>query len=174
MASAYLKLLDRDRFLPADFIEGLSASASALHFFSLQFLFPISIVFGPAGGPIFVVVGVRHLHAVLYTFFAFPAMNLAPFVLGPGIRARSGIPKILKSPCRRTGRVSSLCCRSIGHTAVRFAGALLVLGTFLFQGRGQSNHNLVVVGSLFVALASRLVVCVESYHIHNEGAGLEG
>ena len=51
---------------------------------------------------------------------------------------------------------------------------LLVIGAFLFQVRGQSNQNLVVFGDLLVPLAGRLLVCVQVYHIINEGAGVEG
>ena len=119
------------------------------------------------------VVGVIHIHAVLYHFFVFPAVNLAPLVLGPSSRARSGIPDIPKFRCRRTGRVARLCVSSLGCTASRVDGALLILGTFLFQGRSQINHNLVVFGTLLVPLAGRLLVCVQVYHIDYEGAGVE-
>ena len=118
--------------------------------------------------------GVRHIHAVLYRFFVFPAVKLAPQVLGPGVRARSGIPKIIKFPCRQTGRVVSICGRSLGCTASGVAGDLLVLGTFLFQDRGQSDQNLVVVGDLLVPLAGRLLVCLEVYHISDEVDSVEG
>ena len=101
-------------------------------------------------------------------------MKIAPIVLGPGIRARSGPPNILKFPCRRTGRVARLCVSSLGCTANGVARAFLVLGPFLFQGRGQSNQNLVVVGTLLVPLAGRLLVHVQVYHIGDEGAGVEG
>ena len=58
----------------------------------------------------------------------------------------------------------------LGALLVGFFGYLLVLATFLFQGHGQS----VVVGALLVPLAGILVVCVQVYHIGNEGSGVEG
>ena len=119
------------------------------------------------------VVGVRHRHAILHPFVIFPAMKLAPLILGPGIRARSGLPDIIKFPCRRNGRFVRICGRSIGHTAIRVAWDLLFLGTLLFKGHGQSNHNLVVICTLIVPLAGRIVVCVQVYHIIEEGAGVE-
>ena len=121
-------------------------------------LFPISILFGPEGDQLFVVVGLRYIHAVLYPFFVFPSVNIAPLVLGPSIRAHSGIPNILKFTCRRADRVVRLCGRSHGRTGSRVSGSLLVLGTFMFEGRGQSNQNRVMVGALLVPIAGRLVV----------------
>ena len=50
---------------------------------------------------------------------------------------------------------------------------LLVIGTFLFQVRGQSNQNLVVVSTLPVSLAGRLVFRVQVYHVSNEVASVE-
>ena len=85
-------------------------------------------------------------------------MKLAPLVLGPGIRECSGLPNILKFPCRRTDRVVRLCGRSHGRTGSRVSGSLLVFGTFMFEGRGQSNQNRVVVGTLLLPIAGRLVV----------------
>ena len=118
--------------------------------------------------------GVRHIHAVLYPFFVFPAVKLAPLLLGPGIMACCGLPNVLKFPCRRTSRVARLCCRYLGSTFIKVSGDLLVLGTFLFQGYVQSKQNLVVFGTLLVPLAGILVVCVQVYHIVNEGAAVEG
>ena len=137
-------------------------------------IFPISVIFGPAGSPIFVVVGLSHIHAVLYPFFFFPAVNHAPLVLGPGIRARGNLPDILKFPCRQAGRVSRICVRILGRTYSRVGRALLVLGTLLIQGHIQSNQNIVVVRALLVPIASRLVVCVQVYHIGYEDDGVEG
>ena len=119
------------------------------------------------------VVGVRHIHAVLYPFFVFTAVKLLPLVLGPGVRACSGIPDILIFLFRRTGRVARICGRSLGLTARRAAGDLLFLSPLLFQGRGQSNQNLVVIGTMFVPLAGRLVVCIHVYHIGDEGDVVE-
>ena len=126
------------------------------------------------GNPLLLVVGVRHIHAVMYPFFVLPAVKLAPLVLGPGSRARSGLTKIPKFVCSQNGIVSSICGRSLGCTTSGVSGTLLVLGTFLLQGRGQSDHNLVVVGALIVPLAGRLVFCVHVYHISNDGADVEG
>ena len=120
------------------------------------------------------IVEARHIHAVLYPFFVLPAVKNVPLVIGPGVRTRSGLPKILKVPFRQTGKFSSLYVSSLGCTSSGVAGALLVLGTFLFQGHGQSDQNLVVVGALLVPLAGILVVCVHVYHIDDEGAGVEG
>ena len=120
------------------------------------------------------VVGVNHVHTVLYNFFVFPTVKLAPIVLGPGIRARSGLLDILKCICRKTGRVARICGRILGHTTSRVSRDLIVLDNFLVQGRGQSNQNLVVVGALIVPLVGRLVVHVQVYHIRDEGAGVEG
>ena len=92
-------------------------------------------------------------------------MNLAPLALVPGIRSHSGLPGIIKYPCRQTGIVASLCGRILCRTASRFAGSLLVIGAFLFQGRGQINQNRVVVSALLVPLSGILVVCVQVYHI---------
>ena len=136
-------------------------------------LFPIRIVFVPVGSPLFVVVGMRHIHAVVYPFFVFPSVKLASLVLGPGVRARSGLTNILKFSCRCTGRVASLCGRILGCTASGVVGDILVIGTFLFQGRGQSDQNLVVVGTLLLSLADILVVCVQVYHIGGEDSGAE-
>ena len=110
----------------------------------------------------------------VYPLFVFPAMKLSPLVLGPGIRARSGIPDILKFTCRWAVRVARLCGRSLGRTDSRVSGPLIVIVKFLFQGRGQSNQNLVVVSTLLVPLAHRLIVRVKVYHIGDEGAGVEG
>ena len=136
-------------------------------------LFPIIVVFGPVGCPLFVVVGVRYIHALLYPFFVFTDMKLAPLVLGHGTRAHIGLSDIFKFPCRRTDRVSRLCGRSLGRTASRVVGDFPVLITFLFQVRGQSNQNLFVIGTLLVPLSGRLLVCVQVYHIDYEGAGVE-
>ena len=100
-------------------------------------------------------------------------MKFAPLVLGTVIRARSGIPDIVKFSCWRTGRFARIYGRSLCHTASRVAGNILVLGTFLFHVLGQSNQNLVVVGALLVPLSGRLVDRVKVYHIVNEGAGVE-
>ena len=67
------------------------------------------------------------MHAILYPFVVSPAKNLAPLVLGSGIRARSGLPSTFKLPCRRTTRVDRLRGRIIGRTAGRVAGDLLVI-----------------------------------------------
>ena len=64
-----------------------------------------------------------------------------------------------------SGHVARLCGGSTCCTDSRVARALLVLGTFLFQGRGQSNQFFVVVGALLVPLAGRLLVRVQVYHI---------
>ena len=85
-------------------------------------------------------------------------MNLAPLILLPGVRSHSGLPDILKFPCRRTGRVDSPYGRSLGCTASGVSGAIIFLGAFLFQVRGQSDQNLVVVGALLVPLVGRLLV----------------
>ena len=53
------------------------------------------------------------------------------------------------------------------------AGALLIFGTFLFQGCGQSNQNLVVIGTVIVSLDYRFVVGVQVNHVVNEGTGIE-
>ena len=79
------------------------------------------------------VVGVRHMHAVLYPFLVLPSMNLAPLVLGPGVRARSGLPKTLKFSCRRTDRVASLYVRSLGCNYSGFVRDLLFLARFCFR-----------------------------------------
>ena len=101
-------------------------------------------------------------------------MKLAPLVIGPGVRVHSDLPNTLKFLCRRTGRVVSLCGRSLGCTASGVSGDLIFLGTLLLQGRSQSEQKLVVVGALLVPIASRLVVCVQVYHIVDEGARVEG
>ena len=136
-------------------------------------LSPINIVFGPAGFPLFLVVGVRHIHAVMYPFVVFPAVKLAALVLGSSIRSRSDLPGIFKLSCRRTGRVASLRVRSIGLASGRFSGGLLVIGTFLFQGCVKSNQNLAMTGALVVPLAGRLVIGVQVYHIGDEVNGVE-
>ena len=105
------------------------------------------------------VLGVRNIHTVMYPFFVFTAVEIAPLVLGPSIRARRGLPGINKFACRRTGRVARLCGRSLGQTSSRVDGDLRILLTFLFQGHGQSNKNLVVIGILVVSFSGRLVVC---------------
>ena len=110
------------------------------------------------------VAGVMHINAIMYPFFVLPAVKLSPLVLGPGIRARSGLPEIRKFTCMRTGRVASLCGMSLGCTASGISGTLLVLGRLLLQGRGQSDQNLVVVGALIIPLYGRLLVCVQVYH----------
>ena len=101
-------------------------------------------------------------------------MNLAPLALVPSIRSHSGLPGIIKYTCRQTGIVASLCGRSLCRTASRFAGSLLVIGAFLFQGRVQNNQNLVVSSALLVPLSGILVVRVKVYHIGNKCAGVEG
>ena len=101
-------------------------------------------------------------------------MKLAPIVLGPGIRSCNGLPDILKLTCRWTGRVASLCGRSLDCTDSGVSGDLVVLGKFLLQGRGQSDQNLVMVGALFSLIAHILVVCVQVYYIDDDGAGVEG
>ena len=138
---------------------------------SLLLLLPISIVFGPAVCPLFVVVGVEHIHAVLHSFAIFPAMKLAPLVIGSGIRARSGITK--KKNGRHTGRVSRLRGSSLGRAAGRVVGYLLVIGTFLFKGCGEINQNLVVIGTLIVPFTSRHVGSIQVDHVRNEGTGVE-
>ena len=69
------------------------------------------------------VMWVRHLHAVLYPFFVFPAVNIAPLVLGPGVRARSSLPNNIKFLCRRAGRFASLSGSSLGFTDSGVSGA---------------------------------------------------
>ena len=128
-------------------------------------LLKISIVFGPAGCPLFVVVGVGHIHEVLHPFIILPAVELAPLVLGYGIRARSGLPEIFESPCRRTGRVASICDNSLGRAAGRVTRNLLVLGTFLFKGCGQINQNLVVISTLLVPFSGRFIVSIQVDHV---------
>ena len=120
------------------------------------------------------VVGVRHIHAVLYPFFVFPFVKLAPLVFRPGVRARSGLPDNIKFSCRQTGRVASLCGRSLGCNESGVSGDLLVLSTLRFQGRGQNDQNLVVVGALLVLLVGRLVVLVQVYHIGDEVSDVKG
>ena len=72
------------------------------------------------------------------------------------------------------GRQSCQSLWSLDCTASEVAGALLDLGMFLFQGHGKSDQNLVVVGAMLVPLAGRLEVCVQVYHIGDEGPGVEG
>ena len=119
------------------------------------------------------VVGVRYIHAVLYPFVFFPDVKLAPLLLGSGVRARSGLPDIFKFPCRLNGRVSRLRGISLGFTAGRVSGDLLVLEMFLFQGFGKSNQKLVFSGILLVPLSGRLVVGVKVNHSGDEGNGVE-
>ena len=119
------------------------------------------------------VVRVGHIHAALYPFVIFPAMELAPLILGSGIGACSGFLEVFEFLCRRTGRFARLRGSSLGCAADRFTGALLVLGKFLFKGCGQSNQNLIVIGTLIVPLAGRLVVGVQVDHVGDEGTGVE-
>ena len=100
-------------------------------------------------------------------------MKLAPLILGSGIRACSGLPEVFGFLCRRTGRVSRLCGRSLGRTAGRFSRALLVLVTFLFQGYGQSNQNLLVIGTLLFPLAGILIVGIQINHAGYKGTDVE-
>ena len=117
------------------------------------------------------VVGVRHIHSILYPFVVFPALKLAQLVLGSGIRACSGLPQ--KKTCRRTGKVTRLCGKSLGRTAGRITGAVFVLGKFLFQGFSQSNQNLVLIGTLLVRINGRLVFGVQVNHVGDEVTGVE-
>ena len=89
------------------------------------------------------VVGVSHIYAVLYPFFVFTAVKLAPLLLGPGVRASIGLPRILKFPCKRTGIFSIISGRSLGCADSWVAGDLLFPYTFLLIGRGQTEQNLV-------------------------------
>ena len=104
-------------------------------------------------------------NAVLYPFLVFTAVKLAPLVLGLVITSHSGLPDILKFPCRRTGRVTRLCRGGLGSTASMVDRALIVLGTLLFQGHSKRNQNLVVIVTLLFPLSGRLVVCVQVYNI---------
>ena len=108
----------------------------------------------------------------LFTPFS-PAVKLEPFLLGPSIRSRSDLTYIFKLPCRCTGRISRICGRSLGYTTIRVSRALLVIGTFLFQGCGQNNRKLVVICTLLVPLAGRLVVSVQVNHVVDEGTSVE-
>ena len=56
---------------------------------------------------------------------------------------------------------------------VGLPGLFLLFGTFLFQGCGKINQNLVVVGTLLVPLAVRLVFCVQVNHIRDEVTDVE-
>ena len=119
------------------------------------------------------VLGVGHINAALNPFVVFPSVELASLVLGSGIREHSGLPDIFDFPCRRAGRVARLCGSSLGHADGGVAGDILVLVTFLFKGCGQSNHNLVVIGTLLVPFSGRLVVIIQVDHVSDEGTGVE-
>ena len=136
-------------------------------------LFPIGIIFGPVGCPLLVVVGVGHIHAVLHPFVVFPAVELIPLALGPSIRAHSGLLNIFEYPRRRNGKVARIRGISLGCDTGMVAEALLVFGTFLFQGCCQSNQNLFVIGTLLVSLTSIFVVGVQVNHVGNEGTGVD-
>ena len=100
-------------------------------------------------------------------------MKLAPLILGPGVRAHSGLPDILKFSFRQTGRVTRLRGKILGRTSGRVVGAIFVPGTFMFQGCGKSNQNLVVVVTLLVPLAGILVVGLQVSHVGDESTGVE-
>ena len=63
-------------------------------FLILLLLLPISISFGPAGCPLFMVSRVGHIYAILHPFVVFPAVKLLPLVLGSGIKSRSVLSDI--------------------------------------------------------------------------------
>ena len=98
-------------------------------FLNLLLLLPIIMVFGLLGYPLFVVLGVGHIHAVLHPFVVFPAVDLAPIVLVSGIRACSGLPDILNlragGPVELPGTV----------TVVLVALLVGLPGIFLFLAR---------------------------------------
>ena len=119
------------------------------------------------------VVWVGHIHATLHPFFIFPGVELAPLVLGSIITARSGLTDIFEFTCRQTGRVARLHGSSLGCIDGRVSGSLLVLVTFLFKGCGQSNQNLVVIGTLLVPFSSRLLVSIKVDHVRDEVTGVE-
>ena len=52
------------------------------------------------------VVRVDHIHANIYPFVMFPAIDLAPLVIASGIEAHSVIANIFEFLCRRTSRIS--------------------------------------------------------------------
>ena len=105
--------------------------------------------------------------------YLFPYVDLVPSVIGSIIRERSGLPNIFEFPCRRTSIFPRIRGSSLGHAECMVSGDLLVLGTFLFKGRGQSNQNLIVIGALLVPFFSRLVVSIQVDHVEDEGTGVE-
>ena len=119
------------------------------------------------------VVRVEHINAVLHPFVIYPATKFAPLVLDSSIRVYSDIPEIFEFPCRLNVRVSRLRSSSPGCASGRVARALLVIGTFLFNGCVQINQNLVVIGNLCVPFTGRILVSIQVDHIRDEGTGVE-
>ena len=119
------------------------------------------------------VVGIGHINSALHPFFIFPAVELARLVLGSGIRSHSGLPDIFEFPCRRTGIVARLRGSILDRDAGRVSGDLLALGMFLFEGYGQGNQDLVLIGTLLVPLTGRLVFSIQFDHVGDEGTGVE-
>ena len=62
------------------------------------------------------VVRVNHIHANIYPFVIFPAIDLAPLLIASGIEARSVIANIFEFMCRQTSIV-----------AISVAGVLVAL-----------------------------------------------